>query len=195
MFDNFEIAGPHGTHTCLVFEPLRETLSLFQSRMVGKQLPLDVVKWYLVSILTGLNYIHTECQLVHAGKSKASDAGDWFDSMQIDLKHENILMSFEHESILEQFVQAQAENPMHEERRDSHSIYLSHNQFGPLQTRLGPNVPTISDFGHAQWINKSKPQINPIQPDKFRAPEVLLGLGWGTKVDIWNLGVMVSACL
>ena len=34
-------------------------------------------------------------------------------------------------------------------------------------------------------------QIHPIQPDSYRAPEVLLGVGWSYSADIWNLGVMV----
>lgn len=31
-----------------------------------------------------------------------------------------------------------------------------------------------------------------IQPSKFRAPEVIVGAEWGTKVDIWNFGCLVS---
>lgn len=31
-----------------------------------------------------------------------------------------------------------------------------------------------------------------IQPDALRAPEVILGMDWGTSADIWNLGCLVS---
>lgn len=93
--------------------------------------------------------------------------------------------------MLEEFVQAQTENPMFERKRDGHSIYQSHNQFGPARLQLGPIVPVIADFGHAQWINDSLPQIHPIQTDYYRAPEVILGVGWGSSADIWNLGVLV----
>lgn len=31
-----------------------------------------------------------------------------------------------------------------------------------------------------------------IMPDIYRAPEVILGMGWDCKVDIWAIGVMVS---
>lgn len=102
-------------------------------------------------------------------------------------------MSFEDASVLVEFVQAQSENPMLQIERDGYSIYQSHNQFGPLRVRLGPIVPVIADFGHAQWIDNSQPQINPIQPDYYRAPEVILGTGWGSSADIWNLGVLVCA--
>lgn len=81
---------------------------------------------------------------------------------------------------------------MLKKQRDGYSIYQSHNQFEPLQPRLGPIVPVIADFGHAHWITDSEPQINPIQPNNYRAPEVILGTGWSYSADIWNLGVLVS---
>jgi serine/threonine-protein kinase SRPK3 len=91
--------------------------------------------------------------------------------------------------VLEEFVQAQTEHPMLQRKRDGYSIYQSHNQFGPARLQLGPIVPVIADFGHAQWINDSLPQIHPIQTDYYRAPEVILGVGWGSSADIWNLGL------
>jgi serine/threonine protein kinase len=102
-------------------------------------------------------------------------------------------VNFEGGSVLEEFVQAQAKNPMVRRQRDGYSTYQSHNQFGPLQPRLGPIVPVIADFGHAHWIADSEPQINPIQPDSYRALEVILGTGWSYSADIWNLGVLVGS--
>lgn len=101
-------------------------------------------------------------------------------------------MNFESGSVLEEFVQAQSKTPMLKKQRDGYSIYQSHNQFGPLQPRLGPIVPVIADFGYAHWITDSEPQINPIQPNNYRSPEVILGTGWSYSADIWNLGVLVS---
>ena len=34
-----------------------------------------------------------------------------------------------------------------------------------------------------------------MQPYALRAPEVILGLGWGPAIDIWSLGCMVSVLL
>ncbi|KAJ5561471.1 protein kinase [Penicillium sp. DV-2018c] len=33
--------------------------------------------------------------------------------------------------------------------------------------------------------------FHPIQPGHYRAPEVILGCGWNTSADIWNLGVLL----
>jgi hypothetical protein len=37
----------------------------------------------------------------------------------------------------------------------------------------------------------NEPQRHPIQPDHYRASEVILGAGWTYSADIWNLGVLV----
>jgi len=36
------------------------------------------------------------------------------------------------------------------------------------------------------------PHADIIQPYALRAPEVILGNGWNTSADIWNLGCLVS---
>ena len=68
--------------------------------------------------------------------------------------------------------------------------YRSHNDFGPLKS-FGI-LPKIADFGLAQRITPSRRNIHPIQPDHYRAPEVVLGIGWSYSADIWNLGVLVG---
>lgn len=106
-----------------------------------------------------------------------------------DLKLENILVGFEDPSVIEDFVRAQAENPMPRKSRDGRSIYQSHNNFGPLRSFY--ILPKIADFGLAQRGDNPQPKIHPIQPDHYRAPEVILGTGWTYSADIWNLGIMV----
>jgi serine/threonine protein kinase len=72
MNESFEVVGPNGTHFCLVFDPMRETLTLFQSRLKRKRLPVEVMKMYLVCLLKALDYIHTECRIVHTGRLKVA---------------------------------------------------------------------------------------------------------------------------
>jgi serine/threonine protein kinase len=67
VIDGFEVTGPNGTHVCLVFEPMRESLSQFQSRLKQKRFPLELMKMYLVCLLNGLDYLHSECHVIHAG--------------------------------------------------------------------------------------------------------------------------------
>jgi serine/threonine protein kinase len=52
---------------------MRETMSLFQSRLKQKRLTLDLLQNYLVCMLNGLDYIHSECRVIHAGKFTPSN--------------------------------------------------------------------------------------------------------------------------
>ncbi|KAL1978188.1 hypothetical protein VTN31DRAFT_1047 [Thermomyces dupontii] len=79
-------------------------------------------------------------------------------------------------------------------------VYRCHSDFGALD---GTNInifPKIVDFGLATRLGKrSAPDgeareqhgIYPIQPDHYRAPEVILGCRWDSKADIWNFGVLL----
>ncbi|KAI9857138.1 MAG: hypothetical protein M1813_008629 [Trichoglossum hirsutum] len=172
MLDNFEAPGPDGPHLCLVYEPMREPLWLFQRRWENGKLPPALLKVYLRFLLRGLDYLRSECHIIHT-----------------DLKLDNILLGFEHPSVIEDFVQKQAENPMPRKIKDGRSIYLSYNDFGPPKSfRI---LPKIADFGLAQSGEGSEPLIHPIQPSLFHTPEVLLGTSWTYSADIWNLGVLV----
>lgn len=90
--------------------------------------------------------------------------------------------------MIEDFSRAQAQNPMPLKVQDGHTVYLSHNDFGPLRSSFV--LPKIADFGLAQY-GKNELQRHPIQQDYYRAPEVILGAGWTYSADIWNLGVLV----
>lgn len=66
--DSFEERGPHGTHLCLVYEPMREPLWLFQRPCRGRKFPLGLLKAYVRLLLQGLEYLHSECNIIHTGR-------------------------------------------------------------------------------------------------------------------------------
>ena len=102
---------------------------------------------------------------------------------------DNILVGFEDSSVIHDFAQGQAANPMTRKVHNGRTIYESHNDFGPI--RSFHILPKITDFGLAQRGSDHQPLTNPIQPNYYRAPEVILGAGWSYSADIWNLGVLV----
>lgn len=65
--DVFDLQGECGTHNCLVFEPMRETLSQFQQRLPRQRLGPPLFKAYMFCLLQALDYLHTECRLIHTG--------------------------------------------------------------------------------------------------------------------------------
>ncbi|KAI2912925.1 hypothetical protein CBS147320_10696 [Aspergillus niger] len=170
--DSFEEKSPNGTHICLAYEPLREPLTLLQGRFQNDRFPLDILKGYIKCLLMGLDYLHSECKIIHT-----------------DIKAANILVSIEDSSVLHSFAQSQPSKPMSQKTVDGHTIYLSHNNFGrPKSLNF---LPVLSDFGSAQFQLDGVTNTWPIQPDCYRAPEVLLGAGWSYSADIWNLGAMI----
>jgi serine/threonine protein kinase len=113
-------------------------------------------------------------------------------------------MTFENEDILPKFIKEHSTSLPIQCKVDTdtnRTVYRCHNDFGPLDWReLRKMIPKIADFGLASRLDSDLPGgemekgeevgIYPIQPDHYRAPEVVLGCGWGFSADIWNLGVL-----
>lgn len=68
LLGSFEVKGPEGSHLCLVYPPMREPLSMYQQRFDDRRMPLPLIKTYIRVLLTGLDYLHKECRVVHTGK-------------------------------------------------------------------------------------------------------------------------------
>lgn len=72
LLDNFEATtSDSNTHLCLVYEPMREPRWLFQRRWEDGKLPPILLKIYLKFLLRGLDYLHSECHIIHTGEVKA----------------------------------------------------------------------------------------------------------------------------
>lgn len=81
------------------------------------------------------------------------------------------------------------ENPTPRKVVDGRIIYKSRN-FTRKQGWKAWGLPILSDFGTSRIADGDQEGI--IQPYIYRAPEVVLGMKWNEKVDIWNIGVVVS---
>lgn len=68
LLDSFTLRGTYEDHICLVFEPLREPLWLLNERFEGNIIPSEILKIMVEMLLHGLDYLHTECHIVHTGK-------------------------------------------------------------------------------------------------------------------------------
>jgi hypothetical protein len=111
-------------------------------------------------------------------------------------------MSFENDNILTEFIKQQ-QQPMQckVDGKAGRAIYRCHSDFGKLDGKEIKNmVPILVDFGLGTRLDKpctgtatvgEQRGVYPIQPDHYRAPEVILGCGWDFKADIWNFGVLV----
>lgn len=72
LLDHFDIQGPHGRHICLVHEPLG-TSADFLVKMSPKQaMTLDDMKPGIRQLLVALDFLHSECHVIHTGKEANS---------------------------------------------------------------------------------------------------------------------------
>ena len=103
------------------------------------------------------------------------------------------MVSFEDPTVLVEFMDSQLTKAMaFKVDSEGRPVYQSLNDFGPLKN-LG-SIPQLVDFGLATRLEEDDDWgVWPIQPDHYRAPEVILGNGWQMPADIWNLGVLVRS--
>ncbi|XP_030426024.1 SRSF protein kinase 1-like isoform X3 [Gopherus evgoodei] len=165
--DDFKMIGANGFHVCLVFELLGPSLRCLLRSHGAQGLPLPFVKKALQQVLAGLQFLHTNCQIIHT-----------------DIKPENILLQLDEESL---------QKLLHDTAAWSQSINLGLKKPGILADQLDHcNIMKmgvkIADLGSACWTYK--PLSKEIQTQPYRALEVLLGLDYSTPADIWS-----TACL
>ena len=90
-------------------------------------------------------------------------------------------------TILKDFEQAELEDPLPAKVIDAtRTVYTSQKIRPPNEQQLG--YPVLCDFGSARI---GEQQTGLIQPELYRAPEVLFSLPWSYSADIWNLGVFM----
>ena len=91
-------------------------------------------------------------------------------------------------TILEDFEKAEAEDPSpHKVIDDTRAIYGSRKLRLPTGDLWGQ--PVLCDFREAR-IGDSHSGL--IQPELYRAPEIIFEMEWGSKVDIWSVATLVS---
>ncbi|RSL67614.1 hypothetical protein CEP53_002903 [Fusarium sp. AF-6] len=172
LSDSFAVSGASGSHVCLVLEALREPLWLYRRRYTGNFIPPEILKILVQMILHGLDYLHTECQIIHT-----------------DLKPDNIMVKIEDASIFDRDAKDEYENPLPQKHLDGCTIYLSRNNYGPLAKPTG--VIQVVDFDLSVRTTPGQIHTGAIQGEIYRAPEVILNAGYNYSTDIWSLGVML----
>ncbi|EJC99013.1 kinase-like protein [Fomitiporia mediterranea MF3/22] len=164
-----------GEHICIVTDPLGPSLGDYKRKRMRFTKPL--IKKISSDILKGLTYMHG-LRIAHT-----------------DLKPENVLMDLGRGSTafdIDSFIKNEPARRHHKEKsQGGKPVSAAVSQPFPLPSPedcLSRNY-VITDFGSAQHVNDKK--TNHIMPPDLRAPEVILGLQWDEKVDIWAFGCLV----
>lgn len=101
-----------------------------------------------------------------------------------DLQLKNLLLPAPDAKTLKRFEEAEARAPSARKVLEDRTIYTS---LGFLPSK---GLPLLSDFGEARYGDEEHDED--IMPNVYRAPEVILRMNWGYKVDIWNVALLVS---
>lgn len=67
LLDSFDVDGPEDKHRCLVHPPLWESVLAFLFRNPIRRLPTPVLVVVLHRLFLALDYLHTECKIIHTG--------------------------------------------------------------------------------------------------------------------------------
>ncbi|KAI6816005.1 hypothetical protein KC342_g15678 [Hortaea werneckii] len=98
------------------------------------------------------------------------------------------MLTIDDESLLPAFEQTEASDPSPQKViDDTRIVYGSRKLDLPKDSLWGQ--PVLCDFGEAR-IGPG-PHKGLIQPELYRAPEVLFDMGWDSSADIWNVAVMI----
>ncbi|KAF2171905.1 hypothetical protein M409DRAFT_63446 [Zasmidium cellare ATCC 36951] len=168
LLDTFDIEGPDGQHRCLVHPPLWESALSFLHRNPIGRLPVPVLAFTLRRLFQALDFLHSECRVIHT-----------------DIKADNIMFGIQDYDVFRKYEQLELQEPSPRKVLDDRTSYTSRDLSPPKQW----GAPVLCDFGSAALGDAE--HTEDIQPDIYRAPEVILGIPWSYEVDIWNTGCMV----
>ncbi|OJD24298.1 CMGC/SRPK protein kinase [Blastomyces percursus] len=172
LYDSFNLQGPFGKHRCLVLQPMHMTL-LEMMRLNPRPFDLPLLKMTVKRLLLALDFLHAEAEIIHA-----------------DLKTDNLMLSLEDSTMLADFAKAEAKDPSPWKKVDeSHIIYKSRRCRRPAGGK-GYGLPILCDFGEAR-IGKTHESGPFVQPNIYRAPEIIFEMSWGSAIDIWNLAGLI----
>jgi serine/threonine protein kinase len=104
----------------------------------------------------------------------------------LDIKGDNIMFGIDDDSVFTAFEEQELLHPSPRKLMDGRAIYPSRE----LQMPQNWGAPVLCDFGSA--VVGDRELMEDVQPDIYRAPEVILEAPWSYEIDIWNTGCMVS---
>ncbi|GAB1320439.1 hypothetical protein MFIFM68171_10649 [Madurella fahalii] len=168
LLDSFDVDGPIGSHRCLVHRPLWESVLTFLHRNPVRRLPVPVLAFILKRLFLALDFLHTECNIIHT-----------------DIKADNIMFGIHDDTVFSDFEQQELRNPCPRKEVDGRTIYMSREVRMPKEW----GAPVLCDLGSA--VLGDREHTEDVQPNIYRAPEVILEVPWTHAIDIWNAGCMI----
>lgn len=152
-----------------------------EGEKVSGQLLKPIIKYLLMA----LDFLHTEARVVHTAKS-TPHFSTRRTNFSLDIQEGNIMLGIEDDAIFKTFEEEEWTEPSLRRIHGDHIIYATKQ----VDIPDNPSHVVLCDFGDAQFGEDT--YIGEAMPDLYRAPEIMLGIPWNEKIDIWSVGLMVS---
>jgi serine/threonine-protein kinase SRPK3 len=104
----------------------------------------------------------------------------------LDIQEGNIMIGVDDDTIFKTFEQEEFAEPSLRKIDGDRIIYATRQ----VEIPDNPSHFILCDFGDAQYGEET--DIGEVMPDLYRAPEIVLGVEWNEKIDIWSVGLIVS---
>ncbi|KFY64875.1 hypothetical protein V496_02950 [Pseudogymnoascus sp. VKM F-4515 (FW-2607)] len=166
--DSFQLPGKCGPHEFLIHDALGLTLGEIRDMSDGGKVSVDLLKPFTTCLLLALDFLHTEAHVVHT-----------------DIQEGNIMLAIKDDAIFMAFEQEEMDEPSLRKVDGERIIYASR----ALDVPDDASHNVLCDFGDAQF--GAETYGGEVMPDLYRAPEIVLGIRWNEKIDIWAVGMMV----
>lgn len=102
-----------------------------------------------------------------------------------DIQPRNIQFGILDTSAFARFERDELEFPLPRKELPSRTVYLSH------LVPFTKGAPLLCDLSEARFDGPQN--VDPVMPDVYRAPEVVLGMPWSYPIDVW--GFAMTVCL
>lgn len=178
----FTIKSPRsGRHHCFLLEP--SACHVEEAWRLLGDLPLSLTREILENTLNALDFLHTECKLIHT-----------------DIKLDNILFGFASDDVVAKYVAELEQHPVrskvHQGRDGDQYPVTAAKPF--VLTKGSFAFPQLNDLGESVEIpqhNMGYAAPRKCSPKAFRAPETLLERPFNEKIDIWMMGCLTLQML
>ncbi|KAB8276260.1 kinase-like domain-containing protein [Aspergillus minisclerotigenes] len=154
---------------CVVQEPLLSSLLHFQATLNPMSLTEALLKGALQQLLLALDIFIPRPTLS-------------------TLVTKNIIIESSDPSIFDEWEKEEEAEPTPRKTDNDMVICQSRRSHRKKGWNKYFGMPILCDLGEARIGDV---HTGVIQPDLYRAPEVVLGMEWTSKVDIWNVGVLI----
>lgn len=196
LVGDFEHQGPNGTHVCLVFELMGETMRSFGAWFEESMIPYPIMRKFTIQLLATLDFAHDH-NVIHTGKNSVAIYRSWClkdADRHTDIKPDNIFVKFRDRSLIESGYLVNVPIPQQDRPEERYtpvqSVPFRRYYFSEADyTRFAEFEIALGDWGVSSWATQHLTER--IQPVALRAPEVLIEAPWDKTTDWWNLGALL----